>query len=173
MTSGWRGSDMMKHEMNKHHRINVWRIANRCPVCGEERDYSPVNHAGIECYCSNDNCGYSEMFPNTFIHESGTKNDNARFEVLDSNNEIKDGWGYHPTKSEGRSMDICIEQRKEQKKRQKENKHKIYGNLADELFCREIQGTANTSRCIGCAWCEEHGFEDNDVEFSKCRYPLK
>jgi len=160
-------------KMNKHHRINVWRIADKCPVCGDERDYSTGNHAGIECYCSNDNCGYSEMFSNAFIHESGTKNDNARFEVLDSDNKVKDGWEYNPTKSERRLMDIFIEQRKEDKKRQKENKHKIYGNLADLVHCREIDDTANISRCIGCAWCEEHGFESNGLEFSKCRYPLQ
>jgi hypothetical protein len=72
----------INHEMNKHHRINVWRIADKCPVCGEDRDYSPGNPNGIECYCSNDNCAYSERFSNTFIHENGTKNDNARFEVV-------------------------------------------------------------------------------------------
>ena len=164
---------MSVHLMNKHHRINVWRIANTCPVCGEERDYSPGNPNGIECYCSNDNCAYSEMFSNTFIHDNGTKNDNARFEVLDHNNKVKEGWVYHPVAWEKQAMDICVEQRKKDKIFQRESKHKIYGNCGDEVFCREIQGTRNISKCIGCAWCEEHGFEDNDLEFSKCRYPFK
>lgn len=161
------------HEMNKHHRINVWRIANKCPVCGGDRDYSPGNHAGIECYCSNDDCAYSEMFSNIFIHDNGTKNDKARFEVLDHNNKVRDGWVYHPVAWERQSMEICIRQRKEEKKQQKENKHKIYGNCGDEIYCREIQGTRNILKCIGCAWCEEHGFESNGMEFSKCRYPLR
>jgi hypothetical protein len=161
------------HEMNKHHRINVWRIADKCPVCGDDRDYSPGNLSGIECYCSNDNCGYSEMFSNTFIHESGTKNDNARFEVLDSDNNIKDGWIYHPLALERQSMDICIKQRKEDKKQQKENRNKIYGNCGNEVYCRKIEGVAKISNCDGCAFCEERGFESNRMEFSKCRYPLR
>jgi len=158
--------------MNKYHRINVWRIAGCCPLCKSERDYSPANPNGIECYCSNDNCGYSELFSNIFIHDNGAKNDNARFEVLDSNNNVRGGWYYNPTNWERQAMDICIKKRKEERKQQKENKHKIYANLGDEVYCREIQSTRNISKCIGCAFCEEHGVEDNGMEFSKCRYPL-
>lgn len=161
------------YKMNKHHRINVWRIAGKCPVCGFDRGYSPANPNGIECYCSNDNCSYSELFSNVFIHNYGIKNDTARFEVLDHDNRVRDGWVYYPQKWEKQSMDICIQKRKEDKERQKEDKYKIYANLGDEVYCREIQDTRNILKCIGCAWCEEHGFEDNDLEFSKCRYPFK
>jgi hypothetical protein len=108
-----------EREMDKHHRINVWRIANCCPVCGSERDYFPANPNGIECYCSNDNCCYSELFSNVFIHTYGTKNDAARFEVLDHNNEVRAGWIYHPMEWERQSMDICIQKRKEDKKDRK------------------------------------------------------
>jgi hypothetical protein len=164
---------MTLRDMNKHHRINVWRIGNCCPVCGSKRDYSPGNHNGIECYCSNDDCAYSELFSNIFIHNYAVKNDTARFEVLDHNNKVRDGWIYHPQKWELQAMKICIMQRKEERKQHKENRNKIYGNLGDLVYCREIQGTRNISQCIGCAWCEEHGFESNDMEFSKCRYPFK
>jgi hypothetical protein len=159
--------------MSKHHRINVWRIANSCPVCLSKRDYSPANPNGIECYCSNEGCGYSELFSNVFIHNNGTKNDNARFEVLDSNNKVRDGWGYQPTGWERQSMDMRIQELKKEKERQKEDKHKIYANLGDEVYCREIEGTRNIAKCGGCAFCEEHNTEPNGMEFSKCRYPLK
>jgi len=99
-----------KHMMTKHHKINVWRIADKCPVCKEDRDYSPPNPNGIECYCSNENCGYSEIFSNIFIHENGAENDNARFEVLDSNNEVRVEWEYIPTAWERQSMEIAIQQ---------------------------------------------------------------
>jgi hypothetical protein len=159
-------------EMNKHHRINVWRIANCCPVCGSERDYSPSNPNGIECYCSNDNCCYSELFSNVFIHTYGAKNDAARFEVLDYNNEVRAGWIYHPMEWEMQSMDMCIQKRKEDKKRQKEDKHKIYANLGDGVYCRKTESVIKISNCDGCAFCEEHGIDEEDLEFSKCRYPL-
>jgi hypothetical protein len=92
--------------------------------------------------------------------------------VLDHNNTIRDGWAYHPQKWEKQSMDICVAQRKEDKKRQKENKYKIYANCGNEVHCRKIDSTIKISECDGCAWCEEHGIDDYDLEFSKCRYPL-
>jgi hypothetical protein len=162
-----------KYLMTKHHRINVWRIANKCPVCGTKRGYSPANPNGIECYCSNEECGYSEMFSNSFIHISGGANDNARFEVLDSNNKLREGWYYIPVAWEQQAMEIAIKEFKEDKKRRKEDKNKIYANCGNEVYCRKIEDTAKIEKCSGCAYCEEHGFESNDLEFSKCRYPLK
>lgn len=162
-----------RREMDKHHRINVWRIANCCPVCGSERDYSPANPNGIVCYCSNDNCGYSELFSNVFIHNYGIKNDAVRFEVLDHNNKVRDGWVYHPQKWEKQSMDICIQKRKEDKERMERDKNKIYANLGDEVHCRKRDHVIKIKKCDGCSFCEERGIDEGDLSFSKCVYPLK
>lgn len=162
-----------EREMDKHHRINVWRIGDCCPICGSERDYSPANPNGIECYCSNDNCGYSEFFSNAFIHISGTKNDNARFEVLDSNNKVRAGWCYYPTECERQSMKICIEKRKQENEMRERDKHKIYANIGDEVHCRKRDHTIKIKKCRGCSFCEELGVDDGDMSFSKCVYPLK
>lgn len=161
-----------KNVMTSHHRINVWRIADKCPVCGEKRDYSPANPGGIECYCSNDNCGYSEFFSNAFIHNNGTKNDAARFEVLDSNNKVKDGWCYHPTNWERQSMEMCIEKRKQENERWERDKNKIYANLGDEVHCRKRDHTIKIKKCKGCSFCEELGVDEGGMSFSKCIHPL-
>ena len=161
------------HEMNRHHTINIWRIANCCPVCGADRDYSPANPNGIECYCSNDDCGYSEFFSNAFIHNNGTKNDIARYEVLDSNNKVKNSWHYYPTEWEKQSMELRTKKCKQEKEQRERDKDKIYANLADEIHCRKKDHCINIKKCKNCSFCEGYGFDEGDLEFSKCLYPLK
>lgn len=89
---------MKKHnQMNIFHRLNVWRIAQKCPVCGADRGYSPPNPDGLEFNCSDDeNCGFSEFVPTYMIHQSGNEVDKVRFDVLDSENNVKPGWRYVP-----------------------------------------------------------------------------
>ena len=164
---------MTKHYMNRHHRINVWRIAGVCPVCESERDYSPANSGGIVCYCSNDDCGYSEFFPNGVIHNCGTKNDSARYEVLDSNNKIKVGWCYPPNDRERKLMELRVQECKQEKEQRGKDKNKIYANLADIVYCRKKSAELNIKKCDGCSFCEEHGIEENGLEFSKCTHPLE
>ena len=164
---------MTEQNMNRHHRINVWRIAGCCPVCGSDRDYSPANPGGIECYCSNDDCGYSEFFPNGFIHNYGTKNDNTRFEVLDSNNKIKAGWCYRPNERERKLMGLRVKECKLEKEQREKDKNKIYANLGDIVYCRKKSAELNIKNCDGCSFCEEHGIEENGLEFSKCTHPLE
>ncbi len=102
--------------MNKYHRCNVWRIANVCPVCGSERGYSQANPGGIEFNCSDKvNCGFTEFLSNEFIHNECDAIDRARFEVLDSNNRVKDGWFYTPKKHEREAMATVIKQEEERR----------------------------------------------------------
>jgi len=162
-----------KRNMDRHHRINVWRIADCCPVCGEERDYSPANAGGIEMYCSNDNCGFSEFFSNEFIHNNGTQNDNARFEVLDSNNKVRDGWRYLPNEYEKQKMVVIVKKRKQENEQLERDKHKIYSNLGDDVYCRKIEHTLKIKKCKGCKFCEELGIEENGMSFSKCVHPFR
>lgn len=86
-------------KMTIYHRINVWRIANKCPACGAERGYSQANPGGLELNCSDKkHCDFSEFIPTSFIHGQYTKIDNARCEVLDSDNKVKSGWYFIPKK---------------------------------------------------------------------------
>ena len=103
-------------QMNKHHRINVWRVAHKCPVCGAERRYSQANFGGIECNCSDkETCGFTEFFPTSFIHNNGDINDMARWEVLDGGNNIKPGWVYNPSRDERVMMASVIKEEKERR----------------------------------------------------------
>lgn len=92
-------------EMNLYHRINVWRIANKCPVCGGERGYSQANPGGLEFNCDDKvHCGFSEFVPTSIIHNRGNQIDNARYEVLDRDNKVKFGWKHTPTKKELKAL---------------------------------------------------------------------
>lgn len=92
----------VKNNMTSNHRLNVWRIARKCPVCGAERGYSQANPGGLEMNCSDlDHCAFTEFFPTATIHQSGY--DNVRFEVLDSNNKVREGWGYVMKQSDKRA----------------------------------------------------------------------
>ena len=93
---------MKKHnQMNIYHRINVWRIADKCPVCGSGRGYSQANPGGLEFNCcDHEDCGFSEFIPTFVIHQSGNEVDRVRFDVLDSENNVKPGWKYVPPKDE-------------------------------------------------------------------------
>ena len=85
------------HQMTLYHRINVWRIADKCPVCGSDRGYSQANPGGLEFNCDNDeDCGFSEFVPTYMIHQSGNEVDAVRFDVLDSNNNVRQDWKYIP-----------------------------------------------------------------------------
>jgi len=87
--------------MTLYHRINVWRIANKCPVCGSDRGYSQANPGGLEFNCNDEeDCGFSEFVPTYMIHQSGKEVDAVRFDVLDSENNVKLGWKYTPPKDE-------------------------------------------------------------------------
>lgn len=84
------------HPMSAKHRLNVWRIADKCPVCGLERGYSQANCGGLELNCSDlEHCAFTEFFPTSFIHQSGY--DDVRFEVLDHDNNVREGWIYKMT----------------------------------------------------------------------------
>lgn len=88
------------HEMGLYHRINVWRIARKCPVCGSERGYSQANPGGLEFNCSDTKgCAFNEFVPNATIHAGGDKVDSVRYEVLDRDNNVNHGWGYTMTKN--------------------------------------------------------------------------
>jgi hypothetical protein len=90
-----------EHEMNIYHRINVWRIARKCPVCGSSRGYSQANPGGLEFNCiDTENCAFNEFVPTATIHAGGEKTDATRYEVLDQDNNVRPGWGYTMKKSD-------------------------------------------------------------------------
>jgi hypothetical protein len=89
-------------EMNMKHRLNVWRIAHKCPACGGERGYSQANPGGIEFNCSDMTCFFTEFVPNASIHASGY--DDVRFDVLDCDNKVREGWNYTPSEYDIRAI---------------------------------------------------------------------
>ena len=69
-------------------------------------------------------------------------------------------------------MELRVKECKLEKERREKNKNKIYANLADMVYCRKKSAEIKITKCDGCSFCEEHGIDERDMEFSKCIYPL-